>query len=84
MFTGLDSLAFLQIQPEFDPYKYNSFATNVGDVVFRITRSVTQRIKDRARTKAEIVLPPTLVFKLTVDATVSTHAIVDRLLIQHH
>jgi alpha-beta hydrolase superfamily lysophospholipase len=77
---GLDGLAYLQVQPEFDPYKYNSFATNAGDVVHRLTRSVASRIQARARTNPEVVLPPTLVLKSTVDATVTTNAIVDRLL----
>ncbi len=30
---GLGRLAWLQIRPEFDPYKYNSFATNAGGQV---------------------------------------------------
>lgn len=77
---GLDGLAYLQVQPEFDPYKYNSFATNAGDVVHRLTRSVASRLRARADTNPEIVLPPTLVFKSTVDATVTTNAVVDRLL----
>jgi len=77
---GLGGLAYLQVQPEFDPYKYNSFATNAGDVVHRLTRSVANRIQTRARTNPEVILPPTLVFKSTVDATVTTHAVVDRFL----
>ncbi len=79
---ALDGLAFLQVQPEFDPYKYNSFATNAGDVVHRLTRSVASRLQERADTNPEIILPPTLVFKSTVDATVTTNAVVDRLLNQ--
>ena len=35
---GLDGLAYTQILPEFDPFRYNSFATNAGDVVHRLTR----------------------------------------------
>lgn len=79
---GLDGLAYLGVQPEFDPYKYNSFATNAGDVVHRITRSVARRIRERASKTPNVVLPPTLVFKSTVDATVTTNAVVDNLLIQ--
>jgi len=30
--------------PEFDPYKYDSFATNAADVVHRLTRTVDDRI----------------------------------------
>jgi len=77
---GLGDLAWLQIVPEFDPYKYNSFATNAGAQVHRLTHSVAQRIRDRSRSGSGIGLPPTLVFKSTVDATVSTDALVDRLL----
>ena len=41
---GLGHLAWLQILPGFDPYRYNSFAANAGDVVHRLTRSVDGRI----------------------------------------
>jgi alpha-beta hydrolase superfamily lysophospholipase len=77
---GLDGLAYLHVQPEFDPYKYNSFATNASTVVHRVTRSVASRIRTRASRNPEIVLPPVLVFKSTVDATVTTEAVVDNLL----
>ncbi len=77
---GLGSLAWLQILPEFDPYKYNSFATHAGDVVHRLTLSVDQRIVARAQSSPNKVLPPTVVFKSVVDSTVTSAAVVDRLL----
>lgn len=77
---GLGGLAWLSVLPEFDPYKYNSFATNAGAQVHSLTRSVARRIAARARSGSNEILPPTLVFKSTVDATVSTDAVVDRLL----
>jgi alpha-beta hydrolase superfamily lysophospholipase len=77
---GLGSLAWLSVMPEFDPYKYNSFTTNAGGQVHSLTRSVARRIAARVRSGANEILPPTLVFKSTVDATVSTDAVVDRLL----
>jgi alpha-beta hydrolase superfamily lysophospholipase len=80
LLPGMKRLAWLQILPEFDPFKYNSFATNAGEQVHRLTRSVARRISARARTNPDEVLPPTLVFKSTVDATVSTDAVVDSLL----
>ena len=51
-----------------------------GDVVHRLTRSVARRIRDRAQSGTNGDFPPTLVFLSTVDATVSTDAVVDRLL----
>lgn len=77
---GLGGLAWMQIEPEFDPYKYNSFATNAAEQVHRLTTSVARRISSRARAHPDNVLPPTLVFKSTVDATVSTDAVIARLL----
>jgi len=77
---GLGGLAWLQVQPEFDPYKYNSFATNAGEQVHRLTRSVARRIAARGESASTGRLPPILVLKSTVDATVSTDAVVNRLL----
>jgi alpha-beta hydrolase superfamily lysophospholipase len=77
---GLGRLAWLQIQPEFDPYKYNSFATNAAEQVHRLTRSVARRIAARGQSDPGADFPPVLVFKSTVDATVSTGAVVDTLL----
>ena len=75
---GLGGLAWLTVMPEFDPFKYNSFATNAVDVVHQLTRSVDNRIA--ARADPDPPLPPILALKSTVDATVTTEAIVDNLL----
>jgi esterase/lipase len=77
---GLRRLAYLDILPEFDPYKYNSFATNAGDQVHRLTRAVARRVKSQAQSGPMVHFPPTLVLKSTVDATVTTEAVVDSLL----
>jgi len=77
---GLGGFAWSSVMPEFDPYKYNSFATNAADVVHRLTRTVDGRIAARANADTNTVLPPILAFKSTVDATVTTEAIVDNLL----
>lgn len=77
---GLERLAWLSIQPEFDPYKYNSFTANAGSQVHRVTRSVAGRIANLAQAGLAEKFPPVLIFKSAVDATVSTHAVVDRLL----
>ena len=77
---GLHGLEWLQIEPEFDPYKYNSFATNAGDQVHRLTRQVGRRVAATSWGPDAALFPPTLVFKSTVDATVSTQAVVDRFL----
>jgi alpha-beta hydrolase superfamily lysophospholipase len=77
---GLGGLAWLQIVPEFDPHKYNSFAVSASGQVHSLTRSVAKRVAARAQSNPTEILPPILVFKSTVDATVSTNAVIDRLL----
>ncbi|MBT8054184.1 MAG: alpha/beta hydrolase [Gammaproteobacteria bacterium] len=78
---GLGSLAWLNVMAEFDPYKYNSFATNAGTQVHRITVDVDQRMGALLRSTDKAgQFPPVLVFKSTVDSTVTTDAVVDNLL----
>ncbi len=79
-FPGLGGLAWLQVMLEFDPYKYNSFATNAGAQVHRLTRLVARRVRERAEASPEDVLPPVQVFKSTADMTVTLNAVVDNLL----
>lgn len=80
---GLDGLAYLAVMEEFDPFNYNSFATNAGAQVHAITRDVDRRIESLARDpRAAGELPPILALKSTVDSTVTTEAIVDNLLMR--
>ncbi len=37
---GLDKLAWSSVLPEFDPYKYNSFAVNAGEQAWQMTEKV--------------------------------------------
>jgi len=80
-FPGFGNMAWLAIQPEFDPYKYNSFATNAAYQVHRITRAMSDRIATLSKNNPPEKFPPLLIFQSAVDATVSVSAVVDRLLI---
>ena len=76
---GLDKLAWNSIQPEYDPFKYISFAVNGGDQVYRLTAEIRSRF-DRLTGSAELEnFPPVLAFQSVVDATVSTEALIDNL-----
>ena len=77
---GFGRLAWAQTTPEFDPYKYNSFPVNAGAQVHKLTRYVSNRVNRLVSSGRAAELPPILVFKSAVDATVSTDALVDRLL----
>lgn len=78
---GLENLAWLTVMDEFDPYKYNSFATNAGSQVHNVTVDVDRRIRGLNRQPSIAdEFPPVLVLKSTVDSTVTTDAVVDNLL----
>ncbi len=78
---GLGGLAWLGVMEEFDPYKYNSFATNAGAQVHQLTIDVDRRLQALEGNPAVADrFPPVLVFKSAVDSTVTTGAVVDNLL----
>lgn len=73
---GLDKLAWTDILPEYDPFKYGSFAVNAGDIVYRLTNEIQKRITTLGRDGRLEGIPPILAFSSVVDATVSTPALV--------
>ena len=75
---GLEKLAWESIQPEYDPFKYGSFAVNAGDQVYRLTVEIRGRIDALEETRLA-ALPPILAFQSVVDATVSTRALLQDL-----
>jgi len=42
---GLGGFAWLSVLPEFDPYKYNSFAINADELVHSLTHSVARIVR---------------------------------------
>jgi hypothetical protein len=71
--------AWLDVVPEYNPYKYNSFPANAGLQTYTLTQALnaqTERLAADGRLKE---LAPVLAFQSLVDATVSTEAIVRRL-----
>jgi acetyl esterase/lipase len=73
---GLDKLAWNSILPEYDPFKYGSFAVNAGDVVYQLTLEIQARVTALEKTGLLRELPPILALSSIVDATVSTPALV--------
>lgn len=73
---GLEKLAWNSIGPEYDPFKYNSFAVNAGDQVYRLTLEIQRRFNKMEESGLLKKFPPVLAFQSIVDATVSTPAVV--------
>jgi alpha-beta hydrolase superfamily lysophospholipase len=76
---GLEKLEWTDILPEYDPFKYNSFAVNAGDQVHRLTSRIRDDIDALGATGKLAELPPILAFQSVADATVSVSAVVETL-----
>ncbi len=76
---GLEKLAWNAILPEYDPFKYGSFAVNAGNVVYQLTNQIQQRLTALDEAGKLQGIPPILAFSSVVDATVSTPALVSNL-----
>jgi alpha-beta hydrolase superfamily lysophospholipase len=71
---GLDKLAWNSIEPEYDPFKYNSFAVNAGDQIYKLTNQIQNLLIKHGETNSLVHLPPILAFQSVVDATVPASA----------
>jgi len=76
---GLEKLAWNSISSEYDPYKYNSFAVNAGDQVYRLTAEIGKHLSRLDEEDRLSAFPPLLAFQSAVDATVSTPALIEGL-----
>ncbi|HDS3773642.1 alpha/beta hydrolase [Enterobacter roggenkampii] len=85
-FAGLPALlppfakaAWLNISPEYNPYKYNSFPVNAARQSWLLTKALQEQIGREARENRLANLPPVLAFQSVMDSTVSTRAVVSGL-----
>jgi alpha-beta hydrolase superfamily lysophospholipase len=68
------------VQPEYDPYKYNSFPVNAANQIYKLTRELRRTLLD-AKAKGRLQsMPPVTVFQSLIDATVQTPEVVRGLL----
>lgn len=76
LFPAFAKAAWLGIEPEYNPFKYNSFPVRAARESYALTRDV-QRAIDAANASGRLArIAPILTFQSVVDFTVSTPAIV--------
>ena len=73
----MDKLAWNSIGPEYDPYKYVSFAVNAGDQIHRLTRVIAARMDALDQGEGVKGFPRTIAFQSIIDATITARALVD-------
>jgi alpha-beta hydrolase superfamily lysophospholipase len=76
---GLEKLAWNSLRPEYDPWKYGSFALNAGKQAYRITQEIQRQISAQAKAGNLDRMPAILAFQSVVDATVTAPALVHNL-----
>lgn len=76
IFPAFVKAAWLDIVPEYNPFKYNSFPVRAGAEAHRLTSLLAGKL-DAARAEGRLArMPPVLAFQSAVDSTVSARAVV--------
>jgi alpha-beta hydrolase superfamily lysophospholipase len=70
---------WLSIQPEYDPFKYNSFPKNAAQEAWKVTEVIEKRIRQVREAGRLQDFPGILTFLSWTDATVETSATIQRL-----
>jgi len=70
---------WLDIIPEYDPFKYNSFPKNAAQQAHEITKTLQRQIDETRAAGRFTEFPPALTFLSWIDATVDTSATIHRL-----
>ena len=79
-FLDLPKLEWNSVTPEYDPFKYGSFAVNAGNQVYLVCDEVQKQLDTYEKnTQDKKTLPPMISFASMVDSTVVVKATVDHL-----
>ena len=76
---SLPKLAWTSVLPEYDPFKYNSFAVNAGEQAYRLTAEIQDQITKYTNAGVLSQLTRILAFQSVVDATVKAPALIEGL-----
>jgi alpha-beta hydrolase superfamily lysophospholipase len=76
---GQEKLSWTGLLPEYDPYKYGSFAVNAADVAWKLTDQIQQQITALGEQDKLAGVPPILAFSSIVDATVLAPDLIEQL-----
>ena len=67
------------IEPEYDPFKYNSFSMNAAHEAWEVTAAIERQVQEAHNTGSIKNFPDILTFLSWTDATVKTSATIQRL-----
>lgn len=75
VFPPFAKAAWLEIVPEYNPFKYNSFPVNGARQSSQLVRAVAKQVVAASANGKLAKMPPVLTFQSALDATVSTRAV---------
>ena len=67
---------WLDVLPEYDPYKYNSFPVNAANQIYRLTRELQHALSAAGQRGRLGAMPRVLAFQSVIDATVTAADVV--------
>ncbi|WP_419963375.1 alpha/beta hydrolase [Pantoea vagans] len=76
VFPAFSKTAWLNIVPEFNPFKYNSFPVHAARQTYLLTQALQKEIQHYARNQQLSGFPPVLTFQSVMDSTVSTPSVI--------
>lgn len=77
---AFEKAKWLDVMPEYDPYKFNSFPVNAANQIYALTRTLNESLLEAGERKRLDRMPPFLVFQSVVDSTVTAGEVVRGLL----
>lgn len=80
LIPGLEKMAWSSIQPEYDPYKYNSFPIAAGEQIYRLTQEISTQLTTLKANNQLQKFPQTIAVQSVVDATIAPKSVIDRFL----
>jgi len=78
---GFEKSKWMDVLPEYDPYKYNSFPVNAANQIYSLTRVLRGALDDAGKNGRLAGMPKLLVFQSLVDSTVTAAEVVRGLLL---
>jgi alpha-beta hydrolase superfamily lysophospholipase len=71
---------WMDVLPEYDPYKYNSFPVNAANQIYALTRELRGALDDAGERGLLTAMPRVVVFQSIVDSTITAREVVGGLL----
>ncbi|HEX5046983.1 MAG TPA: alpha/beta fold hydrolase [Gammaproteobacteria bacterium] len=75
-----DKSRWIDVLPEYDPYKYNSFPVNAGNQIHKLTGVLDGALEEAGRRGRLGRMPRVVVFQSIVDSTITAREVVHGLL----